>query len=343
MSKYTTEVRFICETAAGYDSSQGYMSVNQILNVAAPKVFDFDFPIFDEAYRSVLEKKILKHFYTREIGLETVGLWKLKLDTKLNEIMPLYNQYYKSELIEFNPMYDVEMTKDYTLKRDETADTTGTADTTKSGTSDLTGTRKNVGSVDETGTKDGSGTDIAESRETVSTGDTTGTTSKTDGTNSTTNEGGSTRWDLYSDTPQGDVTGVEQNKYLTNARKNTDTASNLTTGTDSSTLTSDVNRQVDSDKDGDTEMERSYSEDISNKVSSTDDENTSHNVKTSDTENRNTTENKKIDTLDEYLEHVKGKTAGSSFSKMLLEFRQTFMNIDMLIIDELEELFIGLW
>ena len=113
MSKYTTEVRFVCETYAGFDTSQGYGKVIEIINDSWEKVFDFDFPIFDESYRSVLCKKILMHYYTREIGLETVGLWKLKLMAKLNDIMPYYNQLYKSALIEFNPMYDVDYTKEH--------------------------------------------------------------------------------------------------------------------------------------------------------------------------------------------------------------------------------------
>ena len=111
MSKYTTEVRFICETAYGLDNSRGYASINDIINGAIDKVFDFSFPIFDEAYRSVLERKILKHFYTREICEETVGLWKLRLDTRLNEIMPYYNKLYESELLEFNPLYTHNLTR----------------------------------------------------------------------------------------------------------------------------------------------------------------------------------------------------------------------------------------
>ena len=84
MSKYTTEVRFICENNAGLVDSEGYNSINQILNDCVDKVFNFDFPIFDENYRKVLEIKILKHYYTREIATETVGLWKHFLDMRLN-------------------------------------------------------------------------------------------------------------------------------------------------------------------------------------------------------------------------------------------------------------------
>lgn len=110
MSKYTTEVRFICENAAGYDESKGFNSVEDIITIAAPKVFNFDFPIFDENYRLPLEKKILRHYYTREIGEETVGLWKLRMQDTLCNLMPYYNKLYESELIKFNPLYDVDMT-----------------------------------------------------------------------------------------------------------------------------------------------------------------------------------------------------------------------------------------
>ena len=103
MSKYTTEVRFICETAAGYDESQGYKKIDDIIAESVDKVFDFDFPIFDEDYRSVLESKILRHYYTREIGFETVGLWKHYLHTRLDEIMPKYNKLYEAEKLDLDP------------------------------------------------------------------------------------------------------------------------------------------------------------------------------------------------------------------------------------------------
>lgn len=111
MSKYTTEIRFICETESGLSESVDGARVEEIIASARIKIFNFDYPIFDDAYKEVLETKILKHFYTREIGLETYGLWKLKLNDKLNLIMPYYNKLYESELLEFNPLYDVNYTR----------------------------------------------------------------------------------------------------------------------------------------------------------------------------------------------------------------------------------------
>lgn len=116
MSHYTTEVRFICETYADYKESQGYKKVDEIIQKARSKIFDFYYPIFDEAYRSVLETKILRHYYTREICAETVGRWKLFLEAEMNEIMPYYNKLYESELLKFDPLRDTDMYAEHTKK-----------------------------------------------------------------------------------------------------------------------------------------------------------------------------------------------------------------------------------
>lgn len=113
MSTYTTEVRFICETEYGLKESVGQTKVDEILTEVAPKIFDFDFPIFDENYRLVLEKNILRHFYTREIGAETVGLWKLWLEDKMNEIMPYFNKLYEMYVVKVNPLYNFDLTRHY--------------------------------------------------------------------------------------------------------------------------------------------------------------------------------------------------------------------------------------
>lgn len=58
-------------------------------------------PIHKELYgyipnRSELNGKILNHYKYREICFETVGRFIDELETSLNEIMPKYNQWYKS-------------------------------------------------------------------------------------------------------------------------------------------------------------------------------------------------------------------------------------------------------
>lgn len=107
MSKYTIQVRFICETCAKLTESSGFNDIEDILNKSWSNIFS-DFPIFDEQYRPELCKKILRHYYTREICCETVGRWKLFLSDKMNNIMPYYNQLYQSELLKIQPLVSVD-------------------------------------------------------------------------------------------------------------------------------------------------------------------------------------------------------------------------------------------
>ena len=116
MSKYTTELRFVCEMASGFTEEElKTKSPEEVIRAARLSIFDFDFPIYDEQLREPLELKILRHFYTREIGVETVGLWKWRLNAKLNEIMPMYNKLYEAEYktLNVNGIYNIDVTTDH--------------------------------------------------------------------------------------------------------------------------------------------------------------------------------------------------------------------------------------
>lgn len=299
MSKYTTEVRYICEHFSGLTESVGYNDVEQVIKNCLPKVFDFNFPIFDESYRTVLETKILRHYYTREIGLETVGLWKLKLNTKLNEIMPFYNQLYKSELIEFNPLYDVELTRERKIEG------TGTKDTengeSRNGENHADTSQSSTNNINENGIDNGTVNGTA------------------DGTQNQNTSGSGTN--MYSDTPQGAITDLQAGKYLTNAT--VDSATNTFAGAshDSTRQTSENTRNNATNTDGSTD-------------SSNDGDYSS---------NMDGYSNTTLSNTEDYLEHIIGSNGGESFSKRLLDYRATFINIDMMVINELEELFFGLW
>ena len=127
MSKYTTELRFICEQAAGLDHSVGFNQVSSVLDRCWDKIFSFDFPMFDENYRKPLCCKILKTYYTREIAAETVGLWRLWLETLTQTIMPYYNKLYLSELWDYDPMLTTDLTRQHLLNN--TSELHGTQNT----------------------------------------------------------------------------------------------------------------------------------------------------------------------------------------------------------------------
>ena len=129
MSKYTTEVRFICEQAAGLTESAGYRDMDRIIETAIPKIFDFSFPIYDESHRHDLEKKIIQTYYFREIGLETVALWKAFMAAKLNLIMPKYNQLYEIAAKRYDIFGDV----DYIREGYRTGENAGSESSSASG------------------------------------------------------------------------------------------------------------------------------------------------------------------------------------------------------------------
>lgn len=188
MAMYTTQVRTICESLAGNKKPQLETAVEDLIQAAVPKIFAAYVPVFDEAYRMPLFSKILRHYYTREIGFETYGLWRLKLNTKLCEIMDYYNQLYKSATLEFNPFYDV----DYWTKHEgsDQSDTKEDANATQDSTRDTTNNDTVDGTThNETDSTDHNSTDTTQ---TVKNDNTTQTTSESDDSNKTTTTNGKT-------------------------------------------------------------------------------------------------------------------------------------------------------
>ena len=275
MSKYTTELRFICEYEAGLDESAGYNRTASVISEARPKIFSFDYRIFDTAYKPTLETKIIRHFYTREIAVESYGLWKLRLEAKMNEIMPYYNQLYRSALLEFNPLWTEDISTSHTRGTD------GTSINVNDKQSDSTSSNVNVG--DRNKLERENNTNVNASEGTIHTDETSR--------------------DRYADTPQGALSNVSNGRYLTTADQQT---SNANSTENQTTENNGTNTEV-------------------------------KNELVNDLRNRSATN------LDEYLEKIKGKRGVKSYPELLEEFRKSFLNIDMMIIDELKNLFFLLW
>lgn len=274
MSKYTTELRYILETLAGSETSEPYNKISEIIEAARPKIFDFNYPIYDPAYKPVLETKILRHFYTREIGSETYGMFKLRLEEQLNLIMPYYNKLYESALLEFNPLYTVDYFEEHQGSKD------GTDQRTKTGTDSSTMTGSDNRTLNTTHTKTGTQLTEVDNLE----------------------------WSKYSDTPQGGVTGLDSDEYLTNATKDTaDDQSRITYNT------SDANTGTD---------------------------NLAH--QKSETGQHSGLESGEYADSDEYINHIYGNKGGS-YAKLISEYRETLLNIDMMIINDLNDCFMLLY
>ena len=92
MSKYTTEVRYICEMFSGFPVEEIPLHpVNEIIEAARPAVFPFDWGAYNAAWKEKLETLVLKKYYTREIANETFALWQLQMEVRFNELAEKYN------------------------------------------------------------------------------------------------------------------------------------------------------------------------------------------------------------------------------------------------------------
>lgn len=197
MSSYTTELRFICETLAGLSDSTGYNNILDVIKKSRSLIFDFEYPIFDDNYKEILETNFILNFYTREIGLETYGLWKMKLMSKFRMKMPYFNKLYSAIMSDFNPLNDTNIEKTFI------------GDIKASISQDIT-TNENINSI----TKQNRSSNAE-----------------------TTDQNENTHWDLFQDTPQGGLSGIENLNYLTSARKETDENTGKTTNNNSTNST----------------------------------------------------------------------------------------------------------
>lgn len=233
MSRYTIELRYLIE--GNYDLGLK------------------DYPIFDESYREQLNNKIIQHYYFREIGFETEALFKNRLNQKMNEIMPYYNQMYESSKLKIDPLSTIDLEEVFSRK----------SKTTGEGTSSTSGTGNNTNNFNSTDTSD------------------YGKISK------------------FSDIAQAQTTPNEilNDKYLTSATVDDGQDKNTNTGTNTS--------QTESTTSGTSTDKRNLDEDT---------------------------------TLTR-----KGNNGTASESELLNMYRETFLNIDMMIIDDLDELFLGIW
>lgn len=104
-------------------------------NVSRDSFLGLDlYPIHDELHRPVLNDLIVNHYYNQEIGMETIQLFQFAMMRRMMEVMPFYNQMYKSVALTYNPLITVDLV----------SDTTGTATNTNGSTSNVTGTSGTV-------------------------------------------------------------------------------------------------------------------------------------------------------------------------------------------------------
>lgn len=283
MSKYTTELRYIIENYND-DTTSDNSDADDMIIKALPKLFNFNYPIYDESYREALELNIVRHFYTREICCETVGRWKMFLRDRMNLIMPRYNIMYKE-------LEDIADKLFYTVDIKESRDLEGKANSNTSSNSNSDSTNTSTSNSKANSSGSGSGTNNA----------------------SSSGNGTTDAWQTSNDTPQGGLSGLESNKYLSSATHNKGASTQDATNSSTST----TNQKSDS-------------------TSESSDKSNTNTTNTSDSEATTTS-------TESYVKKTIGKRGGSEYLTIYNKLLESYLDIDDMIIHDLDDLFFQLW
>ena len=326
MSKYTTELRYpleqrFSEIRPDYEGNPDPYTVCQDTRTW---LFDFYYPInTDDQER--FEINFCLHYYTREIGSETLALFKLRLQSKLNELIPKYNQLWNqlAEMAEINIYDNVDL---HTVRTyGQTVEDDGHVN--KLGSELL----QHGHTITKTGNKSQEYENFKE--ETVLERDGTDTTTTTPTGKTKT---GNSVTERVSDTPMSTIdnmTSVNNNMYLTAAKI-----------TDNDTTVEYLNGRKDTEE---TEYDSTFTttrtptgkqKEVYNNLAETHSGTDTTSFNNRKDENYNMREFGGTDSED-----VTGKNGGKSYAEEMEKARKLFINVDQMLIRELDNLFMQVW
>lgn len=122
--------------------AQTTIELRHVVGMKNFKLFDFEYPIVDTTWKNELEKLFLDYYYFYEIGVETIDRFKHELKTRMNLIMPYYNELYLTTLFEIDPLVTTRIKEEYTdtgnsnIKSNTTDKTKTTNSNTVTGTAE---------------------------------------------------------------------------------------------------------------------------------------------------------------------------------------------------------------
>ena len=340
---------------------------NNIVKEVHNRIFNFPYDFYSDVTEDIekFENQFLLYYYTREICEETVGLWKLRLQNELNLIMPKYKELYNTLQLEYNPLYDVDYWRENDTDKNGVSGYrtnyvyTPRVETTNTNARKIeeneSRTEQNKNKIDESKISN-EGITRANERDINK----AGVSERTDNGTRFDNDG-STDWDLYSDTPQGGITGIENttdgtttergalvaNAYLTDARKKTHTGN-------ADSTTSATSKNTENNISNESESENTNRNTSGSLLQNIEGENTGSTVRsnTDDTTNitstlgentTDTTHHAESSDLRNEKEHIYGKTSNITYQKLIKEYRDNIINLNKMLIEELSSLFFGLW
>lgn len=114
MAKYSIELRKIIDTVGEEEVKSWFMRYE-----LSDYLTDEEIDVIDERgtwNKEKLAQKIIDHYFMREIGFETVALFKHQVKVAMQEIMEEKLPLIYSASIQYDPLVNVDFTEEYTGK-----------------------------------------------------------------------------------------------------------------------------------------------------------------------------------------------------------------------------------
>ena len=265
----------IINPSADLNEPLANVKIKDLAKQGRTKIFNFDYPLSTHVSREDFETLILKHYMMRRINFDTVTAFRIMLDAKLNEIMPLYNKMFDG-LDGWNIFTDGEITT-----------RTGTDNTTSNNT-----TNKTSNQTDNTTTQE---TDNTTKQSTNSTNNNLSTTSTTGNT--------TTADKRFSNTPQNRLAEIRDGEYVTEYNYDTTTSNGTDTSSSQGTAQSITNDTDNSTKNNTTNSTKNNTVNSTKNDTSTDVSNGTDNKTYNETITK--TPSNKIEIMKEMQENIK--------------------------------------
>ena len=133
MASYTIELRKICdfygrETVEGwfkdYELSD-YLTEDQITSIVNAGIWN----------KNKLAKKIVDHYFMREIGFETPALFENRVKARMQELMESYLPVIYSNSIKFDPLVNVDYTEEFSREIESESSNNGSSESSSNSNS----------------------------------------------------------------------------------------------------------------------------------------------------------------------------------------------------------------
>lgn len=294
------------------------MTDQKMLEPARKKLFDFDYPIFDEDYRKVLELKVLNRFWLQSIGFEEWGEFKWRFRNFFITHMDYYNRLYQSVTFnDYNPDDDIDLHDTHNRDDESRSNLHGRANSESNGHGD------SVSKTDTENTSDG--TTTGNEHGTVKTTESGKTTGTEHSDSKTTDSGTQNSRKTVLDPPQS---ATEMNANYANVvnidNENHDNAgTNVTDSNTDGTTDNEINTTTDNKTDG------------TSKVNDNGTSETNASETTKNTNVANNTQEANATTTEAYVSRRYGRNGNHMRGELIKAQRENIIDIDNMLLEDI--------